>query len=405
MQNSVHQEGLVTCTIEAWYTLAKILKPEDFIPYLALTSAVFADSWPRFDKRAKQMAKRTISLIVSGPAFHDHLTLLASFEGIEELKSEQHDITSTNPNLPIDQKLELLSSRILDVNATVSQLAIIEATKLISNHKAFYPLIEGDVFNPAVGHLIKALHTVAGREGEAYDSTRSAAFRCLGIIGAIDPDRFEIPRDNENPKIIFCDFDDDLHALNFAIHLITHILTPIFPKTSDIKFQSQLAYTIQELLLFCGFSESLIITEQRNPVSAKARGLWSRIPGEVRATIAPLLSSKYSIEGRIDIPTVHPIYPSMSTYKEWIQKFSSYLISQVRGKNVPRIFQPFRALLGSADVQVLIFLLPYLVLEILSDDSPEGFSRIRDEIIAVVEDQVNPQPNHSNDMRLLCAQV
>jgi serine/threonine-protein kinase ATR len=405
MQNTVNQEALATCTTEAWYTLAKILKPEDFVPYLALTSAIFADSWSRFEEKAKSAAKKTLTLIVVGQPFREHLTALASFKDINDLKSLQQAITKLTPKLLIGQKLELLASRILDINATVSQLAISEAIELISDHDLFCPLITGDAFDPSVGSLIKALHTVAGREGEVYESTRLATYRCLGLIGAIDPDRFEIPRDDENPKITFCDFDDDTHSSAFAVHLIINVLAPIFPKTSDIKFQSQLAFALQELLRFCGFSESLIAVEHGNPVSARARILWGKIPGDVRATVAPLLGSKYIIEGRIDIPTIHPIYPSVSTYKEWVQKFASYLISQARGKNASSIFQPFQALLASADVQVLIFLLPHLVLEFLSDDSAERFTKIRDEIIAVVEDQVNPQANHSNDMRLLCAQV
>ena len=403
MQNTVNQEALATCTTEAWYTLAKILKPEDFVPYLALTSAIFADSWSRFDEKAKSLAKKTLSLIVIGHPFREHLTVLASLKDIDELKLLQQAITRLTPNLLIGQKLELLASKILDINATVSQLAISEAIELISDHELFYPLITGDAFDPSVGSLIKALHTVAGREGEVYEYTRLASYRCLGLIGAIDPDRFEIPRDIEDPKIMFCDFEDDTHSSAFAVHLITNVLTPIFPKTSDIKFQSQLAYALQELLRFCGFSESLIALEHGNPVSAKARSLWGKIPGDVRATLAPLLGSKYTIGSKIEIPTILPIYPSVSTYKEWVQKISSYLISQVHGKNASLIFQPFQALLASADVQVLIFILPHLVLEFLSDDS--RFTKIRDEIIAVVEDQVNPQANHSNDMRLLCAQV
>lgn len=406
MQNTIGQNGLAESTLETWHTLATVLNPTDFTPYLALTSAIFAESWSSFDIRAKAIAKRTLEYIIGNSReFRSHLSSLAFFGDIDELQDLHQAIMALIPKYTLNQKLSLLCSRIIDSNAAVSHLAVIEAKRLISNHHDFSPLVSGDSFEPVVGHLVKALQTIAGREGESFEASRMETFECLGIIGALDPDRFDIPRDEEDPLISFADFEEERHSQAFAAHMIGHVLAPVFPKTSDIKFQSLLAYTIQELLAFCGFTVSLITQDSLNPVSVKVLKRWKTLSDEVRAIIAPLLNSKFVIEGRLEPPDSHPIYATTPTYKEWIQKFASYLISQVRGKYACHVFTPFRVLLASADVQVLLFLLPHLVLNVLSGGLEADIKNIQSEIVSVLEDQVNPAPGHSSDMRLLCAQV
>lgn len=406
MQNTIHQSGLSLSTIQAWHTLASVLPPSDFLPYLALTSAIFAKSWSTFDHESKMEAKQTLLHIInSAPDFGDHLNTMASFADIPELHGIEERIQARIADVDIRQKIERLCPRIADVNPSVSHLALLEMKKLVSDHESFHPLITGDSFDACIGTLVKALYNAASREGEVYEATRLATFECLGIIGAVDPDRFELPRDLEDPVVMFADLADDRSAQIFVIHLIVHVLAPIFPKTSDIKFQSQLAYTIQELLSFCGFTSSLLSQEPENSISVKTRNRWKGLPDDVRATVAPLLSSKFTVEGSVENTTSHPIYPSISTYREWIQKFSGYLIENTIGNNAQKIFRPFHAILGSSDVQVLLFLLPHLVLNTLMGRSSEGIDHIRQEIICVLEDQVNPEASHTAEMKLLCAQV
>jgi serine/threonine-protein kinase ATR len=406
LQNTVMNEDLTESTFEAWYTLATVLKPIDFVPYLAVTSAIFVKTWPSLSHQAKNVAKRTLSYILSDERhFGAHIGTMASFKGIDDLRDIHRSLVDLLPLLSLSQRLEALCSRILDMNAVVSLLAVKETTTLVSDPAKFHPLISGDTFDPSIGHLIKALQAIAGREGESYESTRLAAFQCLGVIGAVDPDRFEIPRDHEDPLITFSNLNDEKSAQTLAIHIICNSLAPIFPKTSDVKFQSQLAYTIQELLGFCKFTDALVTPHNQSVISVKVRNRWKEIPDDIQATIAPLLSSKFTIEGSPDVPTLLPIYSSVLTYKDWIQRFTSYLISRTPGIFARPLFSPFRALLTAADVQVLLFIMPHIVMDILLGGVTNEIDNIRKEIISVLEDQVTSHSMHSADMKILCAQV
>ncbi|PVG03672.1 hypothetical protein CPB86DRAFT_749052 [Serendipita vermifera] len=406
LQNTVMNEELTESTFEAWYVLATVLKPTDFAPYLAVTSAIFVKTWASLNRQAKSIVKRTLSYILSEEKhFGIHLGTMASLEGIDDLRDIHESLLDALPPLSLGERLEALCSRILDMNPVVSLLAVKETIRLVSDHSKFHPLIKGDTFDPAIGYLIKALQTIAGREGDLYEPTRLAAFECLGVIGAVDPDRFEVPRDHEDPLIIFSNLNDEKSAQTLAIYFICNSLAPIFPKTSDIKFQSQLAYTIQELLGFCKFTDALVTPHNQSVISVKVRNRWKEIPDDIQATIAPLLSSKFTIEGSPDIPTSHPIYSSALTYKDWIQRFTSYLISCTTGVYARQLFGPFRALLTAADVQVLLFIMPHLVMDILSGGVVNDLENIRQEIISVLEDQVTSYSVHSADMKTLCAQT
>ncbi len=62
-------------------------------------------------------------------------------------------------------------------------------------HEGFIrELAFGDVFDPMVGDIMRSLLSIACRDGEGADAIRLLAFDCIGILGAVDPDRFDLPR-------------------------------------------------------------------------------------------------------------------------------------------------------------------------------------------------------------------
>ncbi|KAG8815038.1 serine/threonine-protein kinase M1, partial [Serendipita sp. 399] len=406
MQNTVRIDGLAGPTLKLWLALAKGLRPLDFSPYLALTSAIIVELWNLFDIPTGKIAHQILRYIADNARdFQHHLKDLAALDTVGELHDVHAHLRRLVPEPLLGQRLIQLSTRIMDLNVSVSHMAILETTRIVSDQRSFLPLVAGDSFDPAVGSLIKALQSVAGREGEIYDETRLATFECLGIIGAADPDRFTISNDSSNPISTFCDFSDETASQEFAAYLIVEVLAPIFPKTSDIRFQKLLAFTLQELLSFCGFSDALISQDPSISVSVKVRKRWMTLDSDVQVMVTPLLRSKYMIEGSIDMPSSHPIYPSVQTYKEWIQKFTSYLVGRVEGRFAGSVFRPFRALLGSDDVQVLLFILPYLVVDLLNGGNLTDINHVREEIISVLKDQLQVSPKHSNEMKGLCAQT
>jgi serine/threonine-protein kinase ATR len=101
----------------------------------------------------------------------------------------------------------------------------------------------------------------------------------------------------------------------------------------------------------------------------------------------------------------HPIYPNTSTYREWLQLWTSNLITRASGDVARSIFGVFRSAVRNKDVGVAHHLLPHLVLNILISGTESDSGDIRSEILAVLEDQVDFNSESTSDKKLLSAQV
>ena len=190
----------------------------------------------------------------------------------------------------------------------------------------------------------------------------------------------------------------------FAAHLIETVLVGTFRSTSDVKYQSHLAYAIQELLRYCRFTRDLVVPS--SSVSLKIRARWNALPKQVVETVTPLLESRFAIGGAIPpVTTIHPVYPTQTTYREWIQLWVAFLISRVQVSKAKTIFNAFRLVIRNREVGVAHQLLPHLVLNILISGTDEDTRRISEEIITVLRDQLDVQSQSSVDKRMLSAQV
>jgi serine/threonine-protein kinase ATR len=182
-------------------------------------------------------------------------------------------------------------------------------------------------------------------------------------------------------------------------------LVGAFRSTSDIRYQSHLAYAIQELLSFCKFTPALVTTTGTASIPLKVRNRWSSLPEHVHETVTPLLGSRYALTMKpLSVPN-HPIYPHQPTYREWIQLWTSHLITKASGETAQVIFGVCCSAARNKDVSVAHHLLPHLVLNILISGDAEDVRNIRSELLAVLEDQVSSESDSTADKRLLSAQA
>ena len=139
-------------------------------------------------------------------------------------------------------------------------------------------LTSGDIFDPMIwiGGILEVLFLAARRGGDVSQQLRLLAFECIGILGAVDPDRFEGTTD-DSAAIILSKFTDGSESMSFAVHLICSLLVGAFRSTSDMSYQTRLAYVIQELLNFCQFTPTLVsVGNSGGPVPPlKIRQRWT----------------------------------------------------------------------------------------------------------------------------------
>lgn len=399
---------LTDVTLSTWLIFLKNLAPQDVGPHIVATSATIASLWPSLSPTARETAKECIRFIVFdiGDLSGGHLDEVVDLRNIPELGDIHEELMQHRASWDPQEKLQKILAQLNSDNYAITLHFLGELKTLMSvDHPDFVrSLASGDAFDLLVGKIQSALFHIASRDGDDIEGLRLLAFECMGILGAVDPDRCEIGS-NDSRMVVRSNFTDEGEAVLFAMHLIKDVLVSTFRSTSDIKYQGRLSYSIQELLRFCGFTSALVAPRSTVPIPIKVRNRWNSLSKHILETITPMLEGRFqNIENPL-VPPERPIYPRQNTYREWLQLWTTYLISRASGRTAQKIFSVLRPALRNKDVGVALHLLPHLVLNILLSGEERDIQDIREELLAVLEDQVDERSPSSADKKFLSAQV
>lgn len=399
---------LADTTLESWYIFLTTLDLRDLGPHVGPTSASFVAYWSNFSLHGRDIVKKCLDYIIleKGEELGRYLDEVVDLAAIPHLDAANQKLSTLRETWEPRDRLKKILERSASENLTVAVQSLneLKSFMLADNEDFIRALTTGDVFDPLIGRVLSALYTAACRDGEATDSLRLLAFDCIGVLGAVDPDRFEIGV-SETRMIMTSNFLDESESVAFAMHLIKDVLVGAFRSTSDIKYQSHLAYAIQELLRFCKFTSALVTPGSTSSIPIKVRNRWNSLPDHVLETVTPLLESRFRLEARPPAELQHPIYPRQQTYREWLQSWTGYLLTRATGERAKTIFQVFPAVVRNKDVGVAHHLLPHLILNILISGNEEDAQNIRLELLAVLGDQVESITQSTADKKLLSAQV
>ena len=398
---------LTDVTLATWLLFLKNLAPQDVGPHIVATSATIASLWPSLSSIARGTAKECLRFIVFdiGELSGGHLDEVVDLRSIPELRDIQQELMRRRASWDPREKLHKILAQLNSDNYAINLHFLGELKMLMSvDHPDFVRgLASGDAFDPLVGKIQSSLFHIASRDGDDIEGLRLLAFECMGILGAADPDRCEIGS-SDTRIVMRNNFTDEQEAIVFAMHLID-VLVGTFRSTSDIKYQGRLSYSIQELLRFCGFTSALVTPKSTVPVPVKVRNRWRSLPKHVLETITPMLEGRFQNIENPPVPPERPIYPRQNTYREWLQLWTTYLISRASGPIARRIFKALRPALKNKDVGVAHHILPHLVLTILLSGEEGDVQDIRLELLAVLEDQVDERSPSNADKKFLSAQV
>ena len=416
MNTTMQVTELILPTLESWRTFITELGFAVVGPFIGQTAAALVASWPRFGPQEKDMAKQILAYIVVESIGELRPFLEQDFPSLEELRPDIPDICnrlatigSSAAKRP-EQRLQHILDRAANENSSVCGQALGELKTFLTRERIYLQRItSGNTFDPVVGKIIHVLFAIVARDEEA-DSLRDLCLENLGILGAVDPDRFKHDGIDQKKELLQ-DFGDKDEVGDFAVHLIRDLLVSAFKATNDTKHQAALAYAIQELLKLAGFSSALLPQNGTNvynrgaTVSLRVRQRWTALPPAILDIIAPLLESKYSVHLGDISNRAQPIYLHSSSFKEWVQHWTNHLILGAHGDYAKAMFTIFRSVIRDHDLSIAQYILPHLVVNILVLGTEEQTQEIREEIVAVLEDQVKPTTAFEPERRLLCAQV
>ncbi|XP_055815485.1 serine/threonine-protein kinase ATR isoform X2 [Solanum dulcamara] len=219
---------------------------------------------------------------------------------------------------------------------------------------------------------------------------------CLGALGAIDPSKV---KGFSSMRFQIACSDDDL-----IFELIHKHLARSFRAAPDTIIQDSAALAIQELLKIAGCEASLddnvvastsqtrgkrlvklpvsMVDGKLTEVQGRGQRLWNRFSSYVKEIIAPCLTSRFQLPSMSDSTSSGPIYrPSMS-FRRWIFFWIRKLTAHATGSRAS-IFYACRGIVRH-DMQIAMYLLPYLVLNAVCDGTEEARCGITEEILSVL---------------------
>eukprot|EP01105_Mastigella_eilhardi_P005361 TRINITY_DN170_c0_g1_i2.p1 TRINITY_DN170_c0_g1~~TRINITY_DN170_c0_g1_i2.p1 ORF type:complete len:1419 (-),score=311.12 TRINITY_DN170_c0_g1_i2:111-4367(-) len=247
-------------------------------------------------------------------------------------------------------------------------------------------------------------------------ASRQKCCECLSELGAIDPGRLDIN--------LLPDFNCEEPEKSALVKRLTEDY--LFKLLKKAVCQAQAGYAIQELFHECGCTGELVTKHcssqgcSRQQPDERDRGalaLWNSFRPDVRDSLNPYLSSKYSLRENATQPDL-PIFKQKIEYRSWVVTWTAHLIGvfhtlylgnqENRKLACSPIFYACRQVI-SYDIDTALFILPLLVLNVIRSGTTEMRNDILAEINAVLEGCKTfvDHPKHTvsiNDDGQLCTQ-
>ncbi|GAA6058573.1 hypothetical protein JCM10212_007012 [Sporobolomyces blumeae] len=407
LQTALASPGLRMAALEAFRSFMTSGKFRDIGVFVGPTSSSFVHIWPELAAHERVVAAQILGYIVEhAKDLPDHIHEVADLSNIPELAPTSDALRKTRKRWGFKTACQHLLTRVRSENDVVSLEGLKELRTVLCDRTGLEPLSFGDSFDPSIGQLVECLLAAAVKDGSEYDEIRNVACECIGILGAVDPDRFELPP-VEQPPVVLENFENHDESIRFALRLLQDLLVGAYRSTNDTKHQEFLAFAIQELLRFCGFTASNVgPTVSDQTVDSTMQHLWQSLPDTVKQACSPLLSTQFGLHTLQPPPVpAFPIYLSTSSFRDWSRSLAYEVYRKIQGVEAREIFSAFDGLLQLEDTVVAQYLLPHLVLSVLICGTENDRTMIRTEMEVVLTDQVSPTHTLPENSRLLAAQT
>lgn len=406
LTSTLQQSDLVLPTLESWLCVVQELRGADLGAIIGPTAAALLDAWPRLDHAERQVAARVLrSAVMERTTDLSFLDDVPSLDTIaDEVPDVAQRIRATRRVWDDEACFQHILERVSNDRAAICVQSLHELRAFLHERRACIShWTTGNVFHTLIGRCVRVLMAVATRMELSAD-VAALCLECLGALGAVDPDRLDMPPD-EPIFVLLHDFEQSDESMALAQRLLVDLVVPAFRATHDTKHQAGLAYAIQELLKFCHFTPALLDASAPHIVPDKLRRRWAALPEGILPTLLPLLNSRYVVQSPEPRARQMPLYVHSTSYRDWIQAWALMLIRAARPGDAAMLFGLFESVVRDYDVGIAQALLPHLVLHVLINGSAEQRRTILEELRAVLADQAQPALGYEPERRRMTAQT
>lgn len=347
--------------LRCWHVLVMKLPPAKLVSLMDILVLCLLQVYPKLEREdLRQLVRLILGHVLAAdvdPQFAQYLWLLPFIEGLEQV------VPRLDPKLAHFSRSQMMLAFIRRL-ATGNTYVVDQALKDLRYYfDRYHQELHRDMAEPALAQLVANLaHEILA----ALALRPEPAARALAALGLLDPLRFAVKRLPPTPFVILWDWRNDEENANFIRDFVETVLVKLFWALPDPNRQLFYAYAMQELY----------------KVAPTTKG-YSDV---ARATLLPFMNSVYVGPAIKKREEEYPLFPRR--YDPWVCTFASDLMLRLVGrtKGAPkRLLQTLTVLLRDRnDVTVLRYLLKYVVVAHVINNSAEVVDDIRTEFGAVL---------------------
>ncbi|KAK2061543.1 phosphatidylinositol 3 [Colletotrichum caudatum] len=409
--SALAQDDLREAAFSCWAALLTNLESEDVEVLLETTFFVISHYWPLFNDKTRQMAKGLIATLMADfkSVLGDNISKLPSLAHVPELADVEAQLSAMRPALDSRRAFALFSERISHENSGVVLQALAELETYLKQSGGFLQTSAiSQQPDPVVSTMLRALLDCASKYSSMQIDIASLCTQCIGLVGCLDSNRVEAPRE-EKSMVILSNFESPDETTDFVLFILEHILVRAFLSTTDTKLQGFLSFAMQELLDRVDIKAACAMKEIGMRDGGTIYRKWLALPESVRMILTPFLTSRYLLTPMNVAPVEYPIFRPGKPYGNWMRSFNMDLLGKGQNMYADLIFEPLCRTIRVKDLAVAEFLLPYLVLHVIIGhrSSRQERDNVIGELVGILQHQPAEDAPYSEreDMKLFCEAV
>lgn len=387
------------------------LPEDDIAPLLGQTFSLLLQYWENLQDAAKETAHRMVAYLFShhSKMIEKDVATIPSLASVPLLSEFEKELMQWRVPINIQLRFDILARRCRHENVAVVEQALIELTGFIRvNQKFIHTAAINEQPDKIIPELIRTLLDVIVTFKDSNSTSKTRVERlcaeCLGLIGAVDPNRVEAPRGKRDMMVLH-NFVRAEESVKFVVFLLEERLVKAFLSATDTKAQGFLSWAMQELLKFIDVTGSVFQRTRGSTQNSIMEGKWASFSQVAQDTLAPFLGSKYLLHSTIPPPASYPIFSLKLTHRLWLQALLLDLLSKPNGDNAVQIFEVCSHIVKGQDASIPTFLLPFVVLNVIIGGTPEHRDNIAKEILAVLRPSISSADHVAAETLRNCSEV
>ncbi|KAG4305883.1 hypothetical protein PORY_000793 [Pneumocystis oryctolagi] len=396
LQSALLDPSLRKASLCSWLTLVNNLNDFDLSGILGQTFSLFLRYWHECSSIEKQLIRELFFSLINDRknVIEESIANIPSLNIIKQLDDIEKELSKFRRFVSFSDHLRNIARRCADDSEIVCYQGLLELREyLYKNQASLSSLIIKERTEQVIEYIIRILLDVCQKYREANKDIIIVSAECLGAIGAVDPLRVDAEKKNQELVVLY-NFENVDENVTFVSSFIQEQLVGAFRSATDTRAQGFLAYVMQELLKFCGFTVSNITNTNESSFETFKR--WSYFSTSSKQTLIPLLNSRYFVnQPLLNVVSAYPIYSTAKTYKIWLYNFSLDIFRNVEGDNAKKIFSICTYIIKNQDLNIANFLLPFAFLNVILTGTEYLRTMVTNELLDVLKD------GESNELHLI----